>query len=63
MHVSVGRRYVEDPGFRANHDALASGLARWLHEIIEASARHHGVDPAAVTWKYPPNRPTKSPRG
>ena len=51
MHVLIGRTYVEDPGFRANHEALAPGLARWLQEVIDANARRHGVDPATATWE------------
>lgn len=50
MHVLIGRTYVEDPGFRENHEALAPGLARWLHEVFDANARRHGVDPATATW-------------
>lgn len=50
MHVLIGRVYVEDPGFRENHEALAPGLAQWLHEVIDANVRRHGVDPATATW-------------
>lgn len=51
MQVLIGRMYVEDPGFRDNHEALAPGLAQWLHEMIDANARRHGIDPATATWE------------
>nr|WP_275040487.1 TipAS antibiotic-recognition domain-containing protein [Nocardiopsis kunsanensis] len=50
MQMLIGRTYVEDPGFRKNHKALAPGLEQWMHEVIDANARRHGVDPATATW-------------
>ena len=51
MQVLIGRTYAEDPAFRENQEALAPGLAQWLHEVIDANARRHGVDPATATWE------------
>jgi MerR family transcriptional regulator, thiopeptide resistance regulator len=39
MHRDLGRTYVEDPRFTAHYDRVAPGLAQWLHEAIEATAR------------------------
>lgn len=36
MHRALGRMYVDDQRFAAHYDDRAPGLARWLHEAIEA---------------------------
>ena len=51
MHVCLGRTYVSDPGFRTFYDDLEPGLAIWLRDTIDASARLHGVDPETATWE------------
>jgi len=50
MHVCLGRTYVTDPGYRSFYDGVASGLADWLRDAIDANARAHGVDPETATW-------------
>ncbi|MER6914352.1 MerR family transcriptional regulator [Streptomyces sp. NPDC000594] len=50
MQVCMGRMFVEDPGFAANYEALAPGLAVWLREVFFASARAQGVDPETARW-------------
>lgn len=51
MQVCMGRMFVEDPGFAAHYDGLASGLARWLGEVLAANAAANGVDPETATWE------------
>ncbi|NEW26911.1 MerR family transcriptional regulator [Nocardia cyriacigeorgica] len=51
MQVCLGRRYVAETGYTEFYDGLAPGLTVWLREIIDANARHHGVDPATATWE------------
>ncbi|TLF73244.1 MerR family transcriptional regulator [Nocardia cyriacigeorgica] len=50
MQVCLARRYVDDAGYTEFYDGLAPGLTVWLHDIIDANARHHGVDPETATW-------------
>lgn len=50
MHVCLGRRYVDDPGYAAYYNGIAPGLATWLRDIINACARANGVDPDSATW-------------
>ncbi|MFI6484283.1 MerR family transcriptional regulator [Nonomuraea sp. NPDC050663] len=50
MQVCLGRKYVADPGFSAYYDAIEPGLTVWLRDVIDAHARHRGVDPDAATW-------------
>lgn len=38
LHRALGRMYVDDERFAAHYDRRAPGLARWLHEAIEAAA-------------------------
>lgn len=38
LHQGLGRMYVDDARFAAHFDDRAPGLARWLHEAIEAAA-------------------------
>lgn len=43
--VCPARRYAAGPGFAAQHDGIRDGLACWLREIVDATARGHGIDP------------------
>lgn len=38
MHRALGQMYVDDERFTAHYDGRTPGLARWLHEAIEANA-------------------------
>lgn len=51
MQVCLGRRFENDPGFAAHYDAVRTGLAAWLRQSIDASARAHGIDPDTATWQ------------
>ncbi|WP_230402226.1 MerR family transcriptional regulator [Sanguibacter suaedae] len=51
MHVCLGRMYVSEPRFNAHYEALEPGLAQWVSDVIDANARHHGLDPATATWE------------
>ncbi|MFV9424124.1 MerR family transcriptional regulator [Microbacterium sp. S1037] len=51
MQVHLGRMYAADPRFAAHYDAVRPGLAVWLRDAIEASARAHGIDPDTATWE------------
>ncbi|MFD0885135.1 MerR family transcriptional regulator [Streptosporangium algeriense] len=51
MQVCLGRRWEADPGFAAHYDGIRPGLARWFRQIIDASARAHGIDPDTATWQ------------
>ncbi|WP_202806583.1 MerR family transcriptional regulator [Kribbella catacumbae] len=51
MHVCIGRRYVDDPGYAEYYDAAAPGLAVWLRDTIFANADAQGVDPDSATWE------------
>lgn len=50
MHVCIGQRCIEDPGFAEFYNSMEPGMAAWLREIIEANARIHGIDPELATW-------------
>ncbi|MEV7873522.1 MerR family transcriptional regulator [Microbacterium sp. NPDC089188] len=51
MQVHLGRMYAADPRFAAHYDAIRPGLATWLRDAIEASARAHGIDPDTARWE------------
>ena len=51
MQVNLGRMYAADPRFAAHYDAIRPGLATWLRDAIEASARAHGIDPDTARWE------------
>lgn len=51
MQVHLGRMYAADPRFAAHYDAVRPGLAVWLRDAIEASARAHGIDPDTAAWE------------
>lgn len=51
MQVCLGRRYETDPRFAAHYDGIRGGLATWFRQIIDASARAHGIDPDTATWQ------------
>ena len=50
-HALLARGYVADERFRAHYDAVHPGLAVWLKSVIDANARHHGIDPDQAQWK------------
>lgn len=50
MHVHLGRMYVADDRFTAHYDRERPGLAAWLRDAIEASARTHGIEPDTAEW-------------
>ena len=37
VHRALGQMYVDDERFTAHYDRRAPGLARWLHEAVEAA--------------------------
>ncbi len=51
MQVCLGRMFESDPGFAAHYDGIHAGLATWFRQIIDASARSHGIDPDAAVWR------------
>lgn len=51
IQVHLGRMYAADPRFAAHYDAVRPGLAVWLRDAIEASARAHGIDPDTAAWE------------
>ncbi|MFI0449014.1 MerR family transcriptional regulator [Actinomadura sp. 6N118] len=51
MQVCLGRMFEADPAFAAHYDGIRSGLATWFRQIIDASARAHGIDPDTATWQ------------
>ncbi|WP_081323086.1 MerR family transcriptional regulator [Microbacterium testaceum] len=51
MQVHLGRMYAADPRFAAHYDTIRPGLAAWLRDAIEASARAHGIDPDTARWE------------
>ncbi|TDC20670.1 MerR family transcriptional regulator [Streptomyces sp. 8K308] len=51
MQVCLGRMYEADPGFAAHYDGVRAGLTTWFRQIIDASARAHGIDPDTATWQ------------
>jgi MerR family transcriptional regulator, thiopeptide resistance regulator len=51
MQVCLGRRFEADPGFAAHYDSIRPGLATWFRQVVDASARLHGIDPDTATWQ------------
>lgn len=51
MQVCLGRRFEADPAFAAHYDGIRAGLAAWLRQSIDASARAHDIDPDTATWQ------------
>ncbi|WP_406230556.1 MerR family transcriptional regulator [Nocardia sp. NBC_01009] len=51
MQVCLGRMFDSDPGFSAHYDGIRVGLASWFRQIIDESARTHGIDPDTATWQ------------
>ncbi|WP_442922660.1 MerR family transcriptional regulator [Microbacterium sp. XT11] len=51
MQVCLGRMFEADAGFAAYYDGIRPGLASWFRQIIDASARAHGIDPDAAVWR------------
>jgi DNA-binding transcriptional MerR regulator len=51
MQVCLGRMYEADPGFAAHYEAVHVGLAGWLRQSIDASARSRGIDPDTASWQ------------
>lgn len=51
MQVLLGRMYATDPAYLAHYDALRPGLASWLRDAIDASARAQGIEPAQASWE------------
>ncbi|WP_239018334.1 MerR family transcriptional regulator [Propionibacterium ruminifibrarum] len=49
--VLIAGTIAEDPRWVAHYDALEPGLAAWLRDVIDASARAQGIDPQAATWQ------------
>lgn len=50
-HVLIARGYVGDPRFVEYYDARATGLAKWLKQIIDANAIVNGIDPTNAVWE------------
>jgi DNA-binding transcriptional MerR regulator len=51
MQVCLGRMFESDPGFAAHYDGIRPGVAAWFRQIIDESARAHGIDPDTATWR------------
>lgn len=51
MQVCLGRMFEADPGFASYYNGISDGLATWFRQIIDESARRHGIDPDTATWK------------
>ncbi|MEU8892685.1 MerR family transcriptional regulator [Streptomyces sp. NPDC048442] len=51
MHVCIGRRFVDEPGYSDHYDGLAPGLTGWLRDVIFANAEAHGVTPESAVWE------------
>ncbi|MDP3950324.1 MerR family transcriptional regulator [Microbacterium sp.] len=51
MQVCLGRMFESDPGFAAHYDGIRHGLASWFRQIIDESARMHGIDPDTAVWR------------
>jgi len=51
MQVCLGRMFEADTGFAAHYDGVRPGLATWFRQIIDASARSHGIDPENAVWR------------
>jgi DNA-binding transcriptional MerR regulator len=41
MHRGLAEMYLADPRFTANYENVAAGLARYLHDAIQANADRH----------------------
>jgi DNA-binding transcriptional MerR regulator len=41
MHLGLGEMYLADPRFTATYDTIHPGLARYLHDAIQANAARH----------------------
>ena len=42
MHTGLAAMYLADPRFTATHEAVAPGMARYVHDAILANAARHG---------------------
>ena len=51
MQVCLVRMFEENPGFAAYYNGLAPELASWFRQIVDATARSHGIDPDAAVWQ------------
>lgn len=51
MQVCLGRMFEADPGFASYYNGIGDGLATWFRQSVDASARHHGLDPDTATWE------------
>lgn len=51
MQVCLGRMFESDPDFASHYDGIRAGLATWFRQIIDESARGHGIDPDTATWR------------
>ncbi|AVT28933.1 MerR family transcriptional regulator [Plantactinospora sp. BC1] len=51
MQVCLGRMFESDPGFATYYEGIRAGLASWFRQIIDESARAHGIDPDTATWR------------
>lgn len=51
MQVCLGRMFEADTGFASHYDGISEGLATWFRQIIDESARGHGIDPETATWQ------------
>ena len=49
--VMIARGYVADERYARYYDKREPGLAAWLKDVIDASARSEGVAPATATWE------------
>lgn len=50
-HVLMGRMFAEDDRFRDHFEALDSGFAEWLSEVIDANASGHDIEPEDAIWE------------
>lgn len=51
MQVCLGQMFEADPGFAAHYHGIRHGLASWFRQIIDESARTHGIDPDTAVWR------------
>lgn len=51
MQVCIARMYLPGEDFHPHYEGLAPGLAAWLKSIIDANARHMGIDPETAAWE------------
>ena len=49
--VLIARGYVADERSARYYDKREPGLAAWLKDVIDTSARSEGVDPETATWE------------